>query len=811
MRRFIRSSFFSLACCLLLLLFCQVAVQAQVTYYKIVARHSGKCLDVSGGSTAAGALIHQWDCYGGSNQQWQVIDVGGGYSKIVARHSGRVADVQGGGYDNGTPVWQWDENGTPAQQWQLVDVGSGYVKIVARHSGKVMDVSGGSYDNGAQVHQWDYVGIPNQQWMLVPMSSAPYTYYEIVARHSGKCLDVDGGYLNNGALLHQWDCLGIPNQHWQIADVGGGYYRLIAQHSGKVADVAGGYLDNGTPIHQWDYVGIPNQQWALIDTGDGYYRIMARHSGKAMDVAGGYTTNGTQVHQWDYVGISNQQWSLRGVPPKHQPRTPTIIEPSTEGQLVSAYDVHMETGDFYDLDGDTHVCSDWEIWDAGTGQQAWRALCKTGTLKVHIHLGDGEFVNSYVGMQNLVPNTNYYLRVRHKDSSGDPTTEWSMWAWRNFRTAPAGVGGPNMWDVQSGFAVELVATGFQLPVNIAFIPNAGTSPDSPLFYVTELYGTIKVVTRNGQVSDYASGLLNFNPTGLFPGSGEQGLTGIVVDPNTGDVYASMLYDAGGPHYPKVVRFQSFDGGRSAGMQTEILNLYGETQAESHQISNLTIGPDGMLYIHMGDGGITGTALDLNSDRGKILRVNLDGSAPWDNPFYMGNNPTTDRIWAYGFRNPFGGVWRAADMKHYEVENGPDHNDRLARVDRGGNYGWNGDYHSMTINALYNWDPTVAPVNIAFIESQTFSGSGFPWNKQDHAFVSESGPTYAPGPTTGKRISEFNGISGPPTTLVRYTGSGRSTVAGLAAGPDGLYFTDLYKENGTQATDRGASVWRVSVH
>jgi glucose/arabinose dehydrogenase len=370
-----------------------------------------------------------------------------------------------------------------------------------------------------------------------------------------------------------------------------------------------------------------------------------------------------------------------------------------------------------------------------------------------------------------------------------------------------------MWEVPNGgFVVELVATGFQLPVNIAFIPNAGTSPDSPLFYVTELYGTIKVVTRNGQVSDYASGLLNFNPTGLFPGSGEQGLTGIVVDPGTGDVYASMLYDSGGTHYPKVVRFQSFDGGRSAGMQTVILDLYGEAQAESHQISNLTIGPDGMLYIHMGDGSITGTALNLNSDRGKILRVNLDGSAPWDNPFYMGNNPTTDRIWAYGFRNPFGGVWRAADMKHYEVENGPDHNDRFARVDRGGNYGWNGNYQSMTINALYNWDPTVAPVNIAFIEWQTFNGSGFPWSKQDHAFVSESGPTYAPGPqTTGKRISEFNGVGGPPTTLVRYTGNGRSTVAGLAAGPDGLYFTDLYKENGTQATDRGASVWRVRVH
>ncbi len=71
---------------------------------------------------------------------------------------------------------------------------------------------------------------------------------------------------------------------------------------------------------------------------------------------------------------------------------------------------------------------------------------------------------------------------------------------------------------------------FSLPVNIAFVLEPGPNPDDPLFYVTELYGTIKVVANDGTVSDYATGLLNFNPTGNFPGSGEQGLTGIVVEP-----------------------------------------------------------------------------------------------------------------------------------------------------------------------------------------------------------------------------------------------------------------------------------------
>ncbi|MGE0481881.1 MAG: PQQ-dependent sugar dehydrogenase, partial [Phycisphaerae bacterium] len=378
---------------------------------------------------------------------------------------------------------------------------------------------------------------------------------------------------------------------------------------------------------------------------------------------------------------------------------------------------------------------------------------------------------------------------------------------------------PSPWRLlDAGFAVERVATNFQLPVNIAFKPDAGPAPNDVYYYVTELYGTIKAVTRAGVVSDFATELLNFNPTGNFPGSGEQGLTGIVVNPANGDVFASLLYSSipgqeSAPHYPRVVRFTSNDGGRTAAMQTTVLDMPGETQGQSHQISNLTIGPDGKLYVHMGDGFSTSTAQNLSSYRGKILRVNLDGSAPTDNPFY---NPSTinarDYVFAYGVRNPFGGAWRASDGRHYSVENGPSI-DRFAQIVAGRNYGWNGSDASMTTFALYNWSPAVAPVNIAFIQPETFGGSGFPVERFDHAFVSESGPTWASGPqANGKRITEFvldaagNRLSG-PTTLLEYAGTGNATVAALAAGPDGLYFSDLYKDQDYQTPiDRGANVF-----
>ena len=643
------------------------------------------------------------------------------------------------------------------------------------------------------------------------------------------------------------------------------------------------------------------------------------------------------------------------------PNTPSITEPSAPNMLLNPHDVHMETTMLSDPDvGDTHAGSDWEIWTTTQpAERIWFASDVTGPEKVHAHLGDGVFMGSLAGNRRLEGLTDYVLRVRHRDSSGDPATQWSQYASIPFSTSAAflkesllledisdnpaprwvdmnnvevelpsgtphatmrietqfgwqlirvdgrpgpgntisnpdhlprhqavrvifdagatggnlvlpatdfiafehdcerfiirlpainlapnqqtvfwvsadgatydGNASPNRPDFSTpvrglqppwvarepGYSVEIVAEGFRMPVNIAFVPNPGPNSSDPKFYVTELYGTVRVVSNDMTVSTFASGLLNYTPSGAFPGSGEQGLAGIAIDPVTGDVYVGHLWRSGGGTFPRVTRLVSTDGGRTSSSRQVILDMPGESQGQSHFISNLEI-VNGQLYVHNGDGFDARTARNPNSFRGKILRMNLDGSPVTNNPFFnAGPRDARDYIYALGVRNPFGGAYRASDNSRYLVENGPSV-DRFAKIVRGRDYRWDGSNASMRNFAIHNWDPAAAPVSIEFIQPQTFGGSGFPPERWDHAFVTESGPTYAEGQQElGKRITEFtldaagNLISG-PLPFVDYVGDGFATAVALAAGPDGLYFSEFYlDENPSGPTDLGGRVIRIS--
>ncbi|MEV8537229.1 RICIN domain-containing protein [Streptomyces sp. NPDC051211] len=164
----------------------QAAPVAEGTYYQIIARHSGKCLDVAHASTDHAADVIQGNCSGGRNQQWRVEAQGDGLFEIQARHSGKCLDVAHASRAHAADVIQGTCLGGKNQFWwfksvpgegRLADGPDGAVpstgqnvKIVAEHSGLVLDVAHGSIAHAANVLQanpWD-PGF-NQQWRFVPV------------------------------------------------------------------------------------------------------------------------------------------------------------------------------------------------------------------------------------------------------------------------------------------------------------------------------------------------------------------------------------------------------------------------------------------------------------------------------------------------------------------------------------------------------------------------------------------------------------------------------------------------------------------
>ncbi|MEV6974217.1 RICIN domain-containing protein [Kitasatospora sp. NPDC093806] len=140
----------------------------------LVARHSGKLVEITGGAEALGdgARAQQWERRDADNQRFDLEAVEGGYYRITARHSGKVLEVTEAGTDNGTAVRQWEWSGGEHQQWRPEPVGDGWYRLVARHSGRVLQVAVGNDGarNGAPVRQQEWTNADHQKFRLDPLA-----------------------------------------------------------------------------------------------------------------------------------------------------------------------------------------------------------------------------------------------------------------------------------------------------------------------------------------------------------------------------------------------------------------------------------------------------------------------------------------------------------------------------------------------------------------------------------------------------------------------------------------------------------------
>lgn len=151
-------------------------------------------------------------------------------------------------------------------------------------------------------------------------------------------------------------------------------------------------------------------------------------------------------------------------------------------------------------------------------------------------------------------------------------------------------------------------------------------------------------------------------------------------------------------------------------RTRVILSAAASPTAGHDGGRILFGPDGNLYVVIGDGGRSANAQDLSRNlRGKILRIGADGSRPSGNPF-------GSRVWAYGIRNSIGLAVDPLSGRLWQTDNGPECNDEVNRIRMGGNHGWG---PSAACPATNNSGPTprVRPAHV-FATAMGITGLAF---------------------------------------------------------------------------------------
>lgn len=191
----------------------------------------------------------------------------------------------------------------------------------------------------------------------------------------------------------------------------------------------------------------------------------------------------------------------------------------------------------------------------------------------------------------------------------------------------------------AGFSQVQVAGGISEPTVMAF------APDGRIF-VAEQAGRLRVI-KNGALLPTPFVQLSVNS------SGERGLIGIALDPDfETNNYIYLYYTVpSSPIHNRISRFTANGDVVLAGSETIILELDNLSGATNHNGGAMKFGPDGKLYVAVGENANPNRAQNLDTYHGKLLRINADGSVPSDNPF-SGGSQQRQRVWSYGLRNPF---------------------------------------------------------------------------------------------------------------------------------------------------------------
>jgi glucose/arabinose dehydrogenase len=350
----------------------------------------------------------------------------------------------------------------------------------------------------------------------------------------------------------------------------------------------------------------------------------------------------------------------------------------------------------------------------------------------------------------------------------------------------------------TGFSVSaaILPPGFteaQFGSNLSGAPTAmDFAPDGRLF----------VCLQAGQLRVIENGTLLPTPfvTVATTASGERGLLGVAFDPNFASNHFVYVYYTvpTAPIHNRVSRFTANGNVAAAGSETVILELDNLSGATNHNGGAIHFGPDGKLYVAVGENANSANSQSLGNRLGKLLRLNSDGTIPADNPTTFpgiagspsGNNRA---IWAVGLRNPFTFGFQPGTGRLFINDVGEGTWEEINDGIAGSNYGW-----SICEGPCVPPNPTYRAPLYMYGHSGPCSaivGAAF-YNPPVNQFPASYLGKYFFGDLCNGWIRAFDPVAGTASDFA----TGVSTLVDLKVGPDGgLYYL---------AQGNSGQVWRV---
>ena len=245
------------------------------------------------------------------------------------------------------------------------------------------------------------------------------------------------------------------------------------------------------------------------------------------------------------------------------------------------------------------------------------------------------------------------------EPTGGPVDPREGPRWGSVPSAPRGE--PGLVRAQNGPRVTTVATGLNIPWDIAFLPDGRA-------LVTERPGRVRLLSAEGRLQDRPVANIAVRQIG------EGGLLGVAVDPQFAENRFVYLYRTTSNDI-EIGRYRFTEDG---GLSEQATVARGITVGAIHDSGRLHFGPDGRLYFTTGDAGRPGLAQRRGSLNGKMLRLD---------PAEFRGRGGRPEVFSLGHRNSQGFDWQPGTNALYAAEHGQTGNDEINLLRRGGNYGW----------------------------------------------------------------------------------------------------------------------------